>query len=168
MKKRLSLAFASLSLAAACSSPSGPDPVSGPTIPLEAGSTLVFLDSGSLDSQRATIEQKVRDTLAAVRQLMPLTGVQIRVRAGGSLIIPELGMGGRALGTDEIELGIDPTSPVLASSLKTDLFPLLAHEMHHIMRHRTAGRSSNLIEAMILERLADHFAVEVSGADPPI
>ena len=70
MKKRLSLAFASLSLAAACSSPSGPDPVSGPTIPLEAGSTLVFLDSGSLDSQRATIEQKVRDTLAAVRQLM--------------------------------------------------------------------------------------------------
>jgi len=142
MKKRLSLAFASLGLAAACSSPSGPDPVSGLTIPLEAGSTLVFLDSGSLDSQRATIERKVRDTLAAVRQLMPLTGVRIRVRAGGSLIIPELGMGGRALGTDEIELGIDPTSPVLASSLETDLFPLLAHEMHHIMRHRTAGDPS--------------------------
>ena len=50
MKKRLSLAFASLSLAAACSSPSSPDLVTGPTIPLEAGSTLVFLDSGSLDS----------------------------------------------------------------------------------------------------------------------
>ncbi len=36
------------------------------------------------------------------------------------------------------------------------------------MRHRTAGFSSNLFEAMILEGLADHFSVEVAGVAPPI
>jgi uncharacterized protein YjaZ len=40
--------------------------------------------------------------------------------------------------------------------------------MHHVMRFRTAGFDSNLLGAMVTEGLADQFAIEVAGIDPPI
>ena len=158
---------ATLALLSACSGPSSSSDTPTLTVPLAGGSTLVFEDGGRLAEQRPTIERVVNDTLAAARSRIPLDGITIRVEAGGSLVIPEIGIGGRAdAGT--IQLALDPGSPVLPRSLDEELFPLLAHEMHHVARLRTAGFPSNLLQAMVLEGLADHFSIEVAGIDPPI
>ena len=81
--------------------------------------------------------------------------------------IPELGFGGRAE-AGVVRLSFNPGSAAMARSLDTELFPLLAHELHHVARFRTAGLSTNLLGAMIAEGLADQFAVEVAGTDPAI
>jgi hypothetical protein len=160
---------AALLAASACSGPSSSsdtaDVSSG--IPLAGGSTLVFQDGGQLVAQRGTIEQIVKDTLEVVRSSIPLDGVTILVAAGNANLIPEIGFGGRSdAGT--IWMTFDPSSPLMARSLESELFPLLAHEMHHVARFRTAGNSRNLLEAMVTEGLADRFSVEVAGIDPPL
>ena len=91
---------------------------------LEGGSTLVFQDGGRLDGQRAKIEGVVKETLSAVRPLIPLDGITILVEAGTGLVIPEIGIGGRAdAGT--IRLALNPNFPALAASLDTELLPAL-------------------------------------------
>jgi hypothetical protein len=150
------------------SGPSGPDNVDvGQGITLEGGSTLVFQDGGRLDSQRAKIERVVKGTLAAVRPLLPLDGITIRVEADSRLVIPEIGIGARA-DANTIHLAFNSNLPAQSAALDSELLPLLAHEMHHVARFHAVGFISNLFEAMINEGLADHFSVEVAGADPPI
>jgi len=136
-------------------------------IALEGGSTLVFEDGGRLDGQRARIEQVVRETIAAVRPLLPLDRITVLIRAGTADVIPELGIGGRADG-GTVRVTFDPSSPALARSLDEELFPLLAHEMHHVARSRTVGYGSDLLGAMISEGLADRFSIEVAEIDPPL
>lgn len=154
---------------AGCETPSEPARVDDlRAIALEGGNALVFEDGGRLDSHRPTIESVARDTVNAVRGLMPVTGVTIRVSAGTSYVIPEMGIGGRTNGPGDIQIVLNPDSAAMPRSLSTELFPMLAHEMHHAMRFRTVGYGQNLLEAMVTEGLADQFAIEVAGIDPPI
>jgi uncharacterized protein YjaZ len=164
-----SAAYGALLLILGCSSPSGPETSDHPPgIPLEGGSSLVFEDGGLLDGERDEIVRVVQDTVAAVRRLMDVNGVTIRVDAGTRYVIQEIGLGGFTNGTGEILIVVNPDSSAIPESLSTELFPLLAHEMHHVMRFRTAGFNSNLLEAMVTEGLADQFSIEVAGIDPPI
>jgi uncharacterized protein YjaZ len=109
----------------------------------------------------------VKETLAAVRPLVPLDRITIVIRAGVELAIPEIGIGGRS-DTGTVRVDVNPSFPGLAESLDRELFPLLAHEMHHVARLRVVGFPSNLLEAMVLEGLADQFSIEVAGVDPPL
>lgn len=136
-------------------------------IPLEGGSSLVFRDSGRLSAQHATIERIVKQTVVQVRAFIPVDGTTIWVDAGTANVIDVIGFGGRADSGSIVRLTFDPNSSVMASSLETELFPLLAHEMHHIGRQRTVGYGNTLLEAMISEGLADQFSVEIAGVDPP-
>ena len=157
-----------LSLAAAgcASSATGPDHCVGADVQLGAASCLVFEDGGRLGPQRAAIEETVEATFAAVGARIALDGVEIRVFAGRSTVIPELGLGGRA-DTRVIRLTFDPDSPHLEEAVTTSLFRLLAHEMHHTVRFREVGYASSLLEAFVSEGMADHFMLEVAGGDPP-
>jgi uncharacterized protein YjaZ len=153
----------------ACGSPTAPDRDLdlSDAVSLQGGSVLVFHNAASIAGQRATIERSVREALAAVRQRLQVDGVTIIVSAGTSDVIPEIGMGGRADG-GTVRLTFDPTSSVLPAALETELFPLLAHELHHVARSRSIGYGNTLLEAMVSEGLADQFAVEVAAVDPPI
>jgi uncharacterized protein YjaZ len=152
-----------------CSTPSSTDePDDRPAIALEGGSSLVFEDSGALDAHRDAIAGEAAGTVTAVRRLLDVNGVTIRARAGMEYVIPELGFGGRTTGPGEILLVFNPASGVLADSLAAELFPLLAHELHHVARIRTVGYGANLLEAMVSEGLADQFAIEVAGIEPPM
>lgn len=153
------------------SSPSGPSPSGpasdAPSIPLEGAGSLVFRDGGALDDQRSAIERIVKEALSASRALIPLDGVTIVVEASLSNVIPELGFGGRAE-PGMVLLAFDPNPDVRTRTLETRLLPLMAHELHHVTRLRTVGFPPNLLEAMILEGLADQFSIEVTGSEPPI
>jgi hypothetical protein len=164
----LILAAGVLILGTGCSDPAGPQVCrGGADIQLDAGNCLTFQDEGRLTAQHVAIEQVVRETLVAVRQLLPITGVSIRISSGPAYIIPEIGLGGRTNGTSDVQISVDPLYTSLARAVDSDLFPLLAHELHHIARHRQFGLSSNLLEAMVMEGLADHFSIEVASVDPP-
>jgi uncharacterized protein YjaZ len=163
------LALTALLSIAACDTPSdagGADDLAA--VALEGTNVLVFEDGGRLDAVREAIARVVRDAVSRVRGLMPVTGVTIRVSAGTSYVIPEIGIGGRTHGPFDIQIVLDPGSAVLTQSIETELFPLLGHEMHHAMRFRTVGYGDNLLESMVSEGLADQFAVEVAGIDPPL
>lgn len=154
-------------LACGGGSPTSPVLDLSSAVALPGGSTLAFQDGGALDGQRDRIEAITRTTLAAVRESLNLDGVTIIAFAGSLTVIPEIGMGGRA-DTGTVRLTFDPDSPVLAATLETDLFPLLAHELHHVARFRALGFADHLLDAMVTEGLADHFAVEVSSAPPAL
>ena len=152
----------------ACSNPAGPS--IGPidfSVPIEGSSTLAYRDGGRLDSQRSRIETVVKETLAAVRLRLPVERVTIVVQANAPGTIPEIGIGGRA-DEDTVRLSFDPDSPRLPESLETELFPLLAHELHHVARFSAGRYNSNLLAALITEGLADQFSVELARADPPL
>jgi Predicted Zn-dependent protease (DUF2268) len=169
----LALVGAAFVLAPGCSTPSSPNgstTKAGDAVALEGGASLLFEDGGALDVHRDTIEGIVKDTVSAVRALLPTSsrGVNIRILAGTSSVIPEIGMGGFTASTNEIRLTFDPDSTVLREALPMELFPLLAHELHHVARFRAIGYNSNLLDAMVTEGIADQFSIEVAGIDPPI
>jgi hypothetical protein len=163
------LVFVATMLGAACSDPTGPEPcTSRAAVGLGGGSCLVHEDGGALAVHRSSIDSVVARTLGEVRELIPVDGVEIRISAGSEGAIREIGFGGRAQAGEVVYLTFDPSSPHLAPSLTTSLFPLLAHELHHIARQRTVGYGSDLLGAMASEGLADHFSVQVAGGTPPI
>jgi uncharacterized protein YjaZ len=155
-----------------CSTPSGVDQSNAnpPAVALEGAASLLFEDGGRLDAHRGTIEAIVKETISKVRALVPSStnGLTIRVLAGTSTVIPEIGMGGFTPSTSEIRLTFDPDSALLPQALPRELFPLLSHELHHVARFRAIGYNSNLLDALIAEGLADQFAIEVAGIDPPL
>lgn len=166
-KNRIGASVAVL-LSLSCSDPAGPDLCrQDAAIRIENNSCLVFENAGSLIAHRGLIEDEVRQTLLIVRTLLAVSGVSIRVTPGPDYIIPEIGLGGRTNGTDEVHLTVDSNHPALATSVQTELQPLLAHELHHVARHRAFGFSGNLLEAMVMEGLADHFSLETGRVEPP-
>jgi len=51
--------------------------------------------------------------------------------------------------------------------LKNELLFTLAHELHHTIRWQKPVEEDTLLEAMVFEGLADHFAMEVTGRQKP-
>lgn len=152
------------------SKPTGPSPPPaspGDTLRVAGGSLVVFQDGGRLSDRRATIERLTQETIEEVRGVIPIDGIVVEILSGSETVIPHLGFGGRAVNGTTVLLTFDPSSVVLESQLEPGLFPLLAHELHHIARQRTVGYGNNLLGAMISEGLADQFSIEVAGIEPP-
>lgn len=153
---------------AACSGPAASTPLPpGESVLLDGGNVLVFGDAGRLGDWREPIERGVARTLELAAPLLRVDRVRIDVRAGTRYAIPEIGFGGRA-DAGGVRLDFDPDSTALPGSLETELVPLVAHELHHVARMRTAGYGDNLLGAMVSEGLADHFSVQVARDDPPL
>lgn len=159
--------WATAAASVACSDPSGLLTCADTAaIPLDGGSCVVFADDVSRD-QRAAVEAVVDEAVAIVRVRIPVDGVVIRVITDAAGAIPEIGIGGRAVAGREVRISLDPGFGTLSMSIAEDLFPMLAHELHHIARQRTVGYGSTLLAAMVSEGLADHFSMEIAGGDPP-
>lgn len=170
--RRRTAAWLALSVSvAACGGGSPTDPGSDldltDSVSLQGGSTLVFQDRGGLGDGRGDIERLTRSTLALAAAELPLERVTILIATGTDTVIPELGFGGRAdAGT--VRLVFDTSSSLWAMSLESDYPALLAHELHHVARIRAVGFAAHLLDALILEGLADQFSVELLGVPDPI
>ena len=137
-------------------------------ISLANGSCLVFEDQGTLENERSAFTNIVSETITKVNNVMPVDNLTIRILADASQVIPEIGIGGFNPSEREVIIRIDPNFSDLSQSITTELAPMLAHEMHHAKRRRTVGYGSSLLEASVTEGLADCFAMEITGIDPPL
>ncbi len=127
----------------------------------------VFAENASFGGQRVFIESLVRETVLAINNKMPISGIRIRLVNDPGMIIPEIGLGGFNPSATEVFISVDPKRTNLADILEKELAPLLAHEIHHAKRRRSVGYGNTLLEAMISEGLADHFSKELTGIAPP-
>lgn len=150
-------------LAAAC------DGSSSPTAPDQpAGTVDVVIDdpTGALAAHVPLIRQLLATTFDRAGRRISVGGTTLTVRATAAGIIPGWGLGGFTFGPTSIDLRIDPAYPGLEFALVERLPPLAAHELHHAARLRgVAGLT--LLDHLVLEGLADHFAIELLGSPVP-
>lgn len=130
-------------------------------------SCLAFEHEGLTDTQRTSVQDKVSRAMRAVNSIMPVDNLLVRIIDDPRLVIPGLGIGGYNPSETEILIVIDTSFTGLNDSLDVYLFPLIAHEAHHAKRRLSVGYGTSLFQAMVSEGLADHFAMQVAGVEPP-
>ena len=124
--------------------------------------------AGELDSGlRTQLIATVSTTMQAAAGLLSLQPVVVEVNTDQSFVIPELGAGGYNPSTDRVQISIDLGRDDLETVIQEALPLILAHELHHAKRRATVGYGATLIQAVASEGLADHFALELLGGDPP-
>jgi hypothetical protein len=141
----------------------------GATPPEPIGPNLIQFDDpdGKLVATGAMIRDLVRETLDAVTERLPVTGVTIRLIPDPSRAIGGYGIGGRTPTATSVSIYFDPEFPDFARLLPSRLPQMVAHELHHAVRHRGPGYGGTLLEAMVSEGLADRFSVEWLGVPVP-
>jgi len=87
------------------------------------------------------------------------TDCNIVVYADPENVIPEEGVGGLSLGSDDwIRIDIDPDTELgLKKVIQKQLPGMVAHELHHARRAKTVGYGDTLGEALVTEGLAQAY-----------
>lgn len=127
---------------------------------------IVIADrAGALRPVDAAIRATLEGTLDRVVAQLPMAGLTITVTPEAGRAIGGWGIGGFTTDGRTIDLFVDPAFPNLSGVLPERLARMLAHEAHHAARFRGPGYGRTLLEAMVSEGLADHFAAELLGGD---
>lgn len=107
-------------------------------------------------------------TIASVEKLLPIKDVDIVFYDNPKATIDEIGgIGGFSPNTNLIFISLNPRHPDFKKAVKEELAFTLAHELHHTVRWQKQVEGDTLLEAMVFEGLADHFAQEVTGRNKP-
>ena len=160
-----SVVAATLALAA-CESDSPTAPMQPPAPP-PAASGLTIEIAGSLASRDDVIRSTIQETYDQARALLNIDPMTIRVTADASRAIAGYGIGGFAPDGFNTDIAINLSFPNLDDVLVERLALTTAHELHHNARWRGPGYGTTLLQSMISEGLADHFAVETLGVPLP-
>ena len=160
----LCVLLSAVSLVPGChdsSSPTAPTPEPPPTV------TILFIGTESIADHEPTIRTLIQDTVDQASRALNVDHLQFTVSANASRSIPGWGLGGYTLGPTEIDIVIDPAFPGLGSILASRLPTVVAHEVHHTVRWRSPGPYGTLLDAFVFEGMADHFVVQLLGAEIP-
>ena len=104
------------------------------------------------------------DTIASVEKLLPIKDVDIVIYDNPRATIDEIGgIGGFTPNANVIFISLNPRHPDFEKVVKEELVFTLAHELHHTIRWQKQVEGDTLLEAMVFEGLADHFAIEATG-----
>jgi len=107
-------------------------------------------------------------TIASVLKLLPIKDVDVVLYDNPKATIDEIGgIGGFSPNANLIFISLNPRHPDFKKAVKEELAFTLAHELHHTIRWQKQVEGDTLLEAMIFEGLADHFAEEVIGRNRP-
>ncbi len=141
---------------------------SSPTAPggsANGDGVSISFNSSALVELEPVIRREIESTFDLARREIPIGGLKVVVDAGRHLV-PGWGVGGFAPSPGRrIELSVDRS---LAEELIIERLPsITAHELHHVGRHRGPGYGGTLLEAMVSEGLADHYAQELFGRPTP-
>jgi len=147
---------------AACGGSSTNSPT---TAPGDTG--IFFVDFAEVAEHQPLIVALIEDTVTQASTVMSVGPMRFTVSAEFARVIPGWGLGGYTTGPESIEIVVDPSHPELARVLQDRLPQIVAHELHHSVRWRGPGPYNTLLEALVFEGLADHFAFELTGAPLP-
>lgn len=146
-------------LAAACDDSSPTEPRSS-----QALARVVINDpAGAFAQHHAALRSLIEETTATAGSELSVSMITVEVFADPLRSIRDYGIGGFTLGPSRIELYVDPGYPGLGLVLPERVPPLVAHEIHHAVRWRGLGPPRTLLETLVFEGLADHFAIELLG-----
>lgn len=106
-------------------------------------------------STASLVEEKVQD----------LGNIDVVFYNNPGATFKEIGLGGYTPVANTVFISLDLKHPHIGKSVEEDLPYMLAHEFNHAIRFRTPIQRETLFEAMISEGLADHFAIEILGAE---
>jgi hypothetical protein len=127
----------------------------------------VFANPQALAAHQDAIVAAIEETVARAERVLPVGFLRFTVTNDVSRTIAGWGIGGYALGPNDVEIVVDPGFPGLAAVLPERLPPTVAHEIHHTVRIRGPGCGTTLPEAMVSEGLADHFSIDLLGSPIP-
>lgn len=135
-------------------------------------SIKVHILTGSKDVKPYAIELKsiANSAIEAVKRLLPIKDIDIVFydNPRATFTEDELGgIGGFTPNANTVFIPLNPRHPHFRDSLKNELFFTLVHELHHTIRWQKQVEGDTLLEALIFEGLADHFAMEVTGRQKP-
>ncbi|MCR4334111.1 MAG: DUF2268 domain-containing protein [Patescibacteria group bacterium] len=107
-------------------------------------------------------------TIASVEELLPIKDVDIVLYDNPEATIDEIGgIGGFSPNANLIFISLNPRHSDFKKAVKEELTFTLAHELHHTIRWQKQVEGDTLLEALVFEGLADHFAQEVTGRKKP-
>lgn len=138
-----------------------------PLTPSDPANIVRIVDPAGALGDASAIRTLVTSTLGRVTERLPISGVTITVTPDPARAIGGYGAGGFTPDARTVSIYIDPAFPNIGG-LAADRVPILvAHELHHAKRWKGPGYGRTLLEAMISEGLADHFAMELLGVAAP-
>lgn len=109
----------------------------------------------------------VDSTVHLVSGVLQLSAVTILIAPDASRSIPGYGVGGYTPNAHLVTISIDPVYADSGRMFVEHLSQTVAHELHHAARDRGPGYGESLLEALVSEGLADHFAVTLLRIPPP-
>ena len=109
-----------------------------------------------------------QSTVVSVKKLLPIKDIDIVFYENPGATIGEVGgIGGFTPNANVIFISLNPQHPNFQKALEEDLSFILAHELHHTIRWQKQVEGDTLLEAIVFEGLAEHFAQEVTGKASP-
>lgn len=136
---------------------------SHPAAPQRDTRVDVLDPGGLLSALRPAIDSLVWQTVRRVEPVLEIDGVTLSIIPDPTRAIGGYGVGGYTPDGRTVQVFIDPGFPALDVLIAERIPPIVAHEMHHAKRWRKPGYGSSLLEAMVSEGMADHFARELLG-----
>ncbi len=121
------------------------------------------------EDDRVSALAALETALPRILERLPIDRVDVVVGYSDPYwTIPAWGLGGFSHGKGRISITLAPQHPRFADPERRErLAAILAHELHHIARARTAGYGSTLGEALVSEGLAQCFEVEIGCPPAP-
>ena len=104
----------------------------------------------------------LEQSIKAVSKVIETGNIDIIIYENPQATIKEIGIGGYTPVANVIFIALDSEHPKFRQNLDSELFYTLVHEINHAIRFRTPVEKESLLEAMISEGLADHFAMQIS------
>ncbi|NQV88478.1 MAG: hypothetical protein HQ402_02920 [Parcubacteria group bacterium] len=105
----------------------------------------------------------------AVKKLLPVKDVDVVFYDNPHGTIDEIGgIGGFTPNANQIFISLNSRHVNFKKALREELYFILVHEFHHTIRWQKPVEGDTLLEALIFEGLADHFAMEVTGRKNPL
>ena len=116
------------------------------------------------------LKSVAKSAVSSVKKLLPIKDVDIVFydNPGATFDEGEIGgIGGFTQNAHTMFISLNPRHPNFKNALGNELFFMLAHELNHTIRWQKQVEGDTLLEAMIFEGLADHFAMEVTERKEP-
>lgn len=123
--------------------------------------------SGDLAPWREKIATEIEGARTALSQLLPPPSLDVLIQRLPNVVIPQIGMVGRAYRKNLFSLTLDPDNRNFERCLHDGtLRRQVIHEVHHCLRMGAVGYGRTLGEALVSEGLAGRFVSHLFGTPP--